>query len=169
MWNPVYCCTSCLAHQSWREFLFPTNSINLRVLDAEDNGCAYPWTMPSHLDLIISWPRRDRKHKDQVWTSVSGDDQETPDKSFNLSSYRGLLPSILWIWSSKMVILLGVVIHICSPSTWKAEAGGSQVQSQPGTHRTFKANLDYILRPCHFIHHNSYVLHIFPAGASKVL
>jgi hypothetical protein len=26
------------------------------------------------------------------------------------------------------------VVHICNPSTWEAEAGGSQIGSQPGLH-----------------------------------
>jgi hypothetical protein len=29
----------------------------------------------------------------------------------------------------------GVVVHICNPSTQEAEAGGSSVPGQPGTHR----------------------------------
>jgi hypothetical protein len=29
---------------------------------------------------------------------------------------------------------LSVVVHICNPSTWEAEAGGSQIGSQPGLH-----------------------------------
>jgi hypothetical protein len=37
-------------------------------------------------------------------------------------------------------ILLGVVVYTCNSSTWKAEAGGSQVQGQPGLHSTGSSN-----------------------------
>jgi hypothetical protein len=38
--------------------------------------------------------------------------------------------------------------HILLQSyNWKAEEGGSQVQSQPDLHRKLQANLDYITRP----------------------
>jgi hypothetical protein len=31
-------------------------------------------------------------------------------------------------------LLLGIGVHTCNPSTWKAEAGGSGVQVQPELH-----------------------------------
>jgi hypothetical protein len=31
-------------------------------------------------------------------------------------------------------IRLGTVVYICNPSTWNADAGGLQVQGQPGLH-----------------------------------
>lgn len=44
---------------------------------------------------------------------------------------------------------LGMVAHVCHPSTWEAEVGESlQVQGQPGLHSEFKASLTYIKRPC---------------------
>jgi hypothetical protein len=37
-------------------------------------------------------------------------------------------------------VRLGVLVSTCNPSTWKAEAGVSQVQ--------FEASLDYIAKSC---------------------
>jgi hypothetical protein len=39
----------------------------------------------------------------------------------------------------------GMLVHIYNTST---EAGGLQVQGQPGLHSEFKARLAYIVRPC---------------------
>jgi hypothetical protein len=41
---------------------------------------------------------------------------------------------------------LGVRAHTWSPSTQEAEAGGSEIQGQPGLHSKFKANLNYLVR-----------------------
>jgi hypothetical protein len=42
--------------------------------------------------------------------------------------------SILWFFHIKNGSELGVGLHICNPSTWKAEAGGSWVPGQPRLH-----------------------------------
>jgi hypothetical protein len=34
----------------------------------------------------------------------------------------------------KLTIMLSMVVHICNPSIWEAEAGGWQVGGQPGLH-----------------------------------
>jgi hypothetical protein len=33
-----------------------------------------------------------------------------------------------------ITMLLGMVVHICNPSTWEAEGGGSWIWGQPGLH-----------------------------------
>jgi hypothetical protein len=40
----------------------------------------------------------------------------------------------------------GMAIQACNPSIQQAEAGGSQVQGQPGVHSQFKASLGYTVR-----------------------
>lgn len=45
--------------------------------------------------------------------------------------------------------MLGMMVCACNPSTQEAEAGEwTQVQGQFGLHCEFKANQDYIVRPC---------------------
>ena len=52
------------------------------------------------------------------------------------------------VWSKQVDILellevsdiVGMVAHICNPSTWKVETGGSRVQGQPVLHSDFKTN-----------------------------
>ena len=39
------------------------------------------------------------------------------------------------------------MVHICHPSTWEMEAGGSGVQGHPWLHSEFEASLGY-MRPC---------------------
>jgi hypothetical protein len=38
-------------------------------------------------------------------------------------------------------------MHICEPSTWEVEAGGSEVRGYPQLHSEFEASLGYI-RAC---------------------
>jgi hypothetical protein len=40
-----------------------------------------------------------------------------------------------------------VVVQAWNPSTWDAEATELRIQSQPGQHSKFKANLAYIAKP----------------------
>ena len=40
-----------------------------------------------------------------------------------------------------------VVVHICNPSTWEVEAGGSEAQRDPQLHNKFKTNWGFT-RPC---------------------
>ena len=35
-------------------------------------------------------------------------------------------------------------MHICKPSTWEVEAGGSEVRGHPQLHSEFEASLGYI-------------------------
>jgi hypothetical protein len=49
----------------------------------------------------------------------------------------------------------GMVLHTCNPSIWKAEAGASGVQDQPGLHKDFrqtglqsKSVLESKTKPC---------------------
>lgn len=37
-----------------------------------------------------------------------------------------------------------VVVYTCEPSTWKIEAGGSEVQDHPWLPREFKVSLGYV-------------------------
>jgi hypothetical protein len=45
---------------------------------------------------------------------------------------------IATVFVMKINVEQGMVLHACNPSTWEAEAGGSQAQ----------ASLDYLARPC---------------------
>jgi hypothetical protein len=47
-------------------------------------------------------------------------------------------------WHGKV----GVVVHLCNPSTWVDEAEGLQILGQPVLHSKFKASLVYIARTC---------------------
>lgn len=48
----------------------------------------------------------------------------------------GLIPSTL---------LLHILVHVCTPSTWLAEAGESGVEGHPSLYRGFEANLEYLM------------------------
>jgi hypothetical protein len=39
-----------------------------------------------------------------------------------------------------------MVVHVCNPSSWEAEAGGLKVQGQLWLHGEFKGSLGYIMR-----------------------
>jgi hypothetical protein len=42
---------------------------------------------------------------------------------------------------------MGVVVHNCGPSTWEAEAGGSQqVENKPGLPSNIQARRDYTMK-----------------------
>jgi hypothetical protein len=43
---------------------------------------------------------------------------------------------------------LSMLVHANNPSTWEAEAGGSQVQGQPRLHSDLKASLCFIVGLC---------------------
>jgi hypothetical protein len=44
------------------------------------------------------------------------------------------------------ILELGMVMHICNPSTQEAEVGGSQVQGHSGPHSEFQASPSYIAK-----------------------
>ena len=41
----------------------------------------------------------------------------------------------------------GAVVHICSPSTWEVETGGSEVQGHPLLLSEFEASLEFMRDP----------------------
>lgn len=45
-------------------------------------------------------------------------------------------------------IKLGMVAHVCAPSTWKVEAEGVGIQGHSQLPSVYKVSLDYYLRDC---------------------